>query len=36
MKDAISEMKNSLKGFISRVDIMEERITVLEDKIEII
>lgn len=31
MKNEISEMKNSLDGLISRVDITEERITVLED-----
>ena len=36
MKDARSKTKNSLEGFISRVDITEERITVLKDRKEII
>lgn len=31
MKGAVFEMKNSFDGLISRVDIREERITVLED-----
>lgn len=35
MKTAVSEMKNSLDRLISRVDITEERITVLEDSIKL-
>lgn len=32
IKDSITEMKNAFEGLLSRLDMVEERLSVLEDK----